>query len=63
MEGEQHWRLSTLNDDQIYTVATNSFVAAQVSKASPELFKIEDSAQLVRDVLVEHISSHGLPVD
>jgi len=63
MEGEQHWRLLALDDDKTYRVATNSFVAAQASKNAPRLFKVEDSQQLVRDVLVDYIETYGLRID
>lgn len=63
MEGEQHWRLLELEDDKTYRVATNSFVAAQASKTAPTLFRVEDSQQLVRDVLVDYIETYGLRID
>lgn len=60
MDRETHHRTASIDDDEIYTVGTNSFVAAQAKRRYGDAVEVADKGILVRDVLINHIRTHGL---
>lgn len=60
MDQETHYRVPEIIDDQEYTVATNSFVAAQARRKHGDAVTVADKGVLVRDVLIEHIKTNGI---
>ena len=58
-EPSQSMRISTLEDDQIYTVASNSFVSAQLQKVAGDAVTIKNLNVLVRDILIDYVKENG----
>lgn len=61
-EESQASRVAALKDDQTYTVATSDYSAAQAEKRYGEAISTRMQGMLVRDVLIEYISKHGLHI-
>ncbi|MFT6038450.1 MAG: 2',3'-cyclic-nucleotide 2'-phosphodiesterase (5'-nucleotidase family), partial [Candidatus Azotimanducaceae bacterium] len=60
MDDERHHRLSEIDDEKIYRVATNGFVSAQLNRAAPGKFTVEERQELIRDVLIRLIRDGGI---
>ncbi len=50
-----------LKSNQLYTVATNSFIGQHTKKRLKDEVQIRDREILIRDVLIDYIKKHGLP--
>ncbi|MFT7470097.1 MAG: 2',3'-cyclic-nucleotide 2'-phosphodiesterase (5'-nucleotidase family), partial [Candidatus Pseudothioglobus sp.] len=62
MDDEIHHRFSEVDDAQIYRVATNGFVAAQLNRSAPGQITIQDANELMRDVLIRLIKAAGIQI-
>jgi 2',3'-cyclic-nucleotide 2'-phosphodiesterase (5'-nucleotidase family) len=50
-----------LEDNEVYTIATNSYIAGQAKKAYPDDVSVSDKGILIRDVLIDYIRENGIP--
>jgi hypothetical protein len=62
-ESTQAERMTTINDDQMYTIATSDFVAAQAKKVAGDAIVVKYQKMLVRDILIDYIKDHGLEIE
>ena len=56
-------RVASLDDNELYTVATSDFVAAQAKKVAGDALLVEYKSMLMRDVLIDYIKEHGLQIE
>ncbi|MFT7131880.1 MAG: 2',3'-cyclic-nucleotide 2'-phosphodiesterase (5'-nucleotidase family) [Cyclobacteriaceae bacterium] len=62
MDDERHHRLGEIDDETVYRVATNGFVSAQLNRAAPGQITVEESQELIRDVLIRLIRDDGIGI-
>jgi hypothetical protein len=62
-EASQAERVTSLEDERIYRVATSDFIAAQAQKALGDAVQVENQSMLMRDLLIDYIEVHGLEID
>ena len=60
MDFETHELSDSFDPDNRYTFATNSFVANQAKVRTAGKVTVEPLNQLIRDVIIGHISEHGI---
>lgn len=62
MDDETHHRTSEIDEARVYRVATKSFVSAQLNRAALGQIIVEESNELMRDVLIRLIRDSGIQI-